>query len=150
MGLLLYRNQILNILRVGDELIEIFFHRKTRNYLPHKVTWGYLFCKINPLWVLAFKNCGVARRTVAMKQTSFPKGTRQGLERAPSKPLQEGLGTGGGEETQVSPSWCEVSPRWCGASPAGHHRAASGPSAVSFSQQLGDVKCYSYPHCMGT
>ena len=110
MGLLLYRNQILNILRVGDELIEIFFPRKTRNYLPHKVIWGYLFRKINSLWVLAFKNCGVARRTVAMKQTSFPKGTRQGLERAPSKPLQEGLGTGGGEETQVSPSWCGASP----------------------------------------
>ena len=29
---MLYRNQILNILRVGDELIEIiFFPRKTRN-----------------------------------------------------------------------------------------------------------------------
>lgn len=49
--------------------------------------------------ILAFKNCGVARRTVAMKQTSFPSGTRQGLERALSKPLQVGLGTGGGENT---------------------------------------------------
>lgn len=49
---------------------------------------------INSLQVLAFRNCGVARRTVAMKQTSLPRGTRQGLERALSKPLQEGLGAG--------------------------------------------------------
>lgn len=46
--------------------------------------------------VLAFRNCGVARRTVAMKQASFPTGSRQGLESVLLKPLQE-LDTGGGD-----------------------------------------------------
>lgn len=36
-----------------------------------------------------------------MKQTSFPSGTRQGLERVLSKPLQEGLGTGMGGDRQT-------------------------------------------------
>lgn len=40
-----------------------------------------------------------------MKQTSFPSGTRQGLERVLSKPLQEGLGTGVGENRQFRPMW---------------------------------------------
>lgn len=54
----------------------------------------------NQMWPcsrLTFKNCGVASRTVAMKQTSSPSGSRQGLDRVLSKPLQEGLGTGGGD-----------------------------------------------------
>lgn len=94
-GLSPYRNQTFNVLRVGDELIEIlFFPRKTMNYPALSVTQWYSLRMINPLRVLAFKNCGVARRTVAMKQTSFPRGIRQGLERALSKPLQEGLGAG--------------------------------------------------------
>lgn len=38
-----------------------------------------------------------------MKQTSFPSDTRQGLDRALSKPLQEGLGTVGAVGTHGQP-----------------------------------------------